>query len=283
MISPRHCARRDRASLPRPFAGPLAPPHRDGATALEVETGDETPSFGPQIAARNNRLEKAARRRPPPAALLVDVEIARALVVAGVEIADRLDARLGGSGAKRLEQRPSHPRRLDPPFAADAMISARPEEIILMALETGQHVVPSPAGEAELAPVIVVGGLAAHIDHGVDGGRAADHLAAGIVQAAAVEAVLRLGLEHPVRTRIADGEEIADRDVVPDPIVAPAGLQQQHARIRPGRQPVRQHAAGRAGADDDIVVIAVDGVFVHGGNVPRRNGGRNVTQARSPD
>ena len=132
-----------------------------------------------------------------------------------------------------------------------------------MALETGQHVVPAPAGEAELAPVIIVGGLAAHVDHGVDRGRAADHLAARIVQAAAVEAFLRLGLEHPVRARIADGEEIADRDVVPDPIVAPAGLKQQHARIRRGRQPVRQHAAGRAGADDDVVVIAVDGVLVH--------------------
>jgi hypothetical protein len=203
----------------------------------------------------------------------------RAFVVAGVEIGDRLDARLGGGGAKRLEQRPSHPRRLDPPFAADPVVSARPEEIILMALEPGQHVVPAPAGEAELAPMIIVGGLAAHIDHGVDGGRAADHLAAGIVQAAAVEAFLRLGLEHPVRTRIADGEEIADRDVVPDPVVAPAGLQQQHAGIRRGRQPVRQHAAGRAGTDDDVIVIAVDGLVVHGGNVRWREGRCNNAQS----
>jgi hypothetical protein len=35
--------------------------------------------------------------------------------------------------------------------------------MILMALETGQHVVPAPAGEAELAPVIVVGRRAAHM------------------------------------------------------------------------------------------------------------------------
>ena len=109
----------------------LAPPHRDGATALELEAGDEASGFEPQVGARQSRLEKAARRRPPPAALLVDVEIARALVVAGVEIADRLDARLGGGGAKRIEQRPAHPRRLDPPFAARAVAVARPEEMIL--------------------------------------------------------------------------------------------------------------------------------------------------------
>ena len=58
--------------------------------------------------------------------------------------------------------------------------------------------------------------------------RAADHLAARIVQRAAVQARLGLGLEHPVRARIADGEQIADRNVEPDPVVLAAGLQQQH-------------------------------------------------------
>src|SRR5262249_35790666 len=112
--------------------------------------------------------------------------------------------------------------------------------------------------EPELAPVVVIGGLAAHVDHGVDGRGAADHLAARIVEAAAVEPLLRLGLEHPVRARVADGEEVAHRDVEPDQIVLAAGFEQQHARSRIGGEPVRQHAAGRPRADDDVVVFAFE-------------------------
>ena len=106
--------------------------------------------------------------------------------------------------------------------------------------------------------MVVVGRLTAHIDHGIDRGRAADHLAARIVQRAAVEAFLRLGAEHPVGARIADREQIADRDVEPDPVVAPAGFEQQHAFARIGGEAVRQQAAGRAGADDDVVELAFE-------------------------
>ncbi len=91
--------------------------------------------------------------------------------------------------------------------------------------------------------MIVVGGLTAHVDHGVDGGGAADHLAAGIVEAAAVEPRFRLGLEHPVRARIADGEEIADRDVEPNPVVHAPGFEQEHAHSGVGGKTVRQHGA----------------------------------------
>ena len=129
------------------------------------------------------------------------------------------------------------------------------EEMILQPPEQRQHVVIAPAGEAELAPVIVIGGLSAHRDHGVDGGRAADHLAARIGQRPAVEPGLRLGLEHPVRAGIADRKEVADRDVKPDPVVVAAGLQDQHAVFRIGRQPVGHDAAGGARADHDIVEI----------------------------
>ena len=129
------------------------------------------------------------------------------------------------------------------------------EEVIFQPPEDRQHVVIAPAGQPELAPVIVIGGLSAHRDHGVDGGGAADHLASGIGQRAAVEAGLGLGLEHPVRAGIADRKEIADRDVKPDPVVVAAGFQDQHALARIGRQAVGDDAAGGACADDDIVEI----------------------------
>jgi len=121
--------------------------------------------------------------------------------------------------------------------------------MILQPAERGLYVIPTPTRQTELTPMIIVGGLSAHRDHGVDGGRAADHLAAGIGQRAAVEARLALGLEHPVRARIADREEIPDRDVKPDPVVVAAGFQEQHTGVGIGRQPVGDDAARGARAD----------------------------------
>jgi hypothetical protein len=85
-----------------------------------------------------------------------------------------------------------------------------------------------------------------------------DHLAAWIIEAAAVEAFFGLGLETPVGARIADGEQIADRDVKPDPVVAAARFENQDALAGVGGEPIGQNAAGRAGADDDVVVFAFD-------------------------
>src|SRR6516164_3501572 len=99
------------------------------------------------------------------------MKIAGALVVAGIEVAGRLDAGLLGGSADLLQQRPAHAWRFDPPFAADRVRFADAKKMILMLSEEGQHVVPAPAGEAELAPMVIISGLATHVDHGVDGGR----------------------------------------------------------------------------------------------------------------
>ena len=98
----------------------------------------------------------------------------------------------------------------------------------------------------------------------------ADHLAARIGEAAAIEARLLLGLEHPVRTRIADREEIAHRNVEPDPVVVAARLEHQHARFWICRQPVGHHAASRACAHDDVVVFAFHGAHRPGGHSAKR-------------
>ena len=78
--------------------------------------------------------------------------------------------------------------------------------------------------------------------------------AARIGEAAAVEAGLGGGLEAPVGARVAHQVEVADGDVDPVVVVLAAGLQQQHARVGIGREAVGQQAAGRARADDDVVV-----------------------------
>ena len=88
--------------------------------------------------------------------------------------------------------------------------------------------------QAKLAPVVVIAGLAQHVNHAVDRRQAAHHFPARVVQAASIKARLRLGLEQPVGPRIADGKQVADGDVKPNPIVFPTGFQKQHALCRIG-------------------------------------------------
>src|SRR5262249_59907609 len=92
---------------------------------------------------------------------------------------------------------PSRAGSIGPPFAADRVMIAAAEKMILMLLEDRQHIVPAPAREAKLAPMVVVGSLAAHVDHGIDRRGASDHLAARVVQRTTVKAGHCFGLEHP--------------------------------------------------------------------------------------
>ena len=186
------------------------------------------------------------------------MEVAAALVVAAVEVVDLGNAGLGRRLAEGVEDLPADARVLDAPFPAAGVQALegvglhRP--LVLVPLEVGQHVVPGPAGVAHLPPQVVVARLPAHVDHAVDGGAAAEHAAARVVEAAAVEARLLGRLEAPVGARVAHQVEVADGDVDPVVVVLAAGLEQRHAGARIGRQPVGEQAAGRARADNDVVV-----------------------------
>src|SRR5216684_613968 len=116
------------------------------------------------------------------------MEIADTFVIAGVEVRNFADSHFFRGVADRVENGPGQSWSLDPPAAACAMMLAFAEKMILQPPERRQHIVITPARKAELTPVVVVRGLSPHRDHGVDGGRAADHLAAGIGQRAAIEA-----------------------------------------------------------------------------------------------
>ena len=203
-------------------------------------------------------VQEALGGVPAHAALLVHVEVAAALVVAAVEIVGLGDAGLRGGIAEGVEDVPADAGQLHAPLAAALVQTVEgvglQRPLVLVLLEVGQHLLPGPALVAHLAPAVVVALLAAHVDHAVDGGAAAQHLAARIVEAAAVEARLGGGLVAPVGARVAHQVEVADGDVDPAVVVLAAGLQQQHAGIGVGRQPVRQQAPGRARADDDVVV-----------------------------
>src|SRR5947209_17774992 len=96
-------------------------------------------------------------------------------------------------------------------------------------LEERQHVLPIPALAAALPPIVVIGGRAAHVDHTVDRAGAAQYLAAGLVQGAAVELRLGLGLEHPIDPRVGVGLRVAERDMDPRVAFVPARLPEQDA------------------------------------------------------
>ncbi len=128
------------------------------------------------------------------------------------------------------------------------------EKVVLMLLEERQDIVPAPALKAELAPVVVIGGLTAHVDHAVDGRGAPDGLAPGVGQGAPLRPGSGSVLKHQSARRFAQRVEIACGNVEPDPVVAPARLDHRDAGAGIGRKPVGQHAAGGTRADHHIVI-----------------------------
>ena len=236
----------------------LAVEDRDRPSVLHIDAFDERCGLHLQVRSLQRRPQEPSRRAPAPAALLVHLEIGRAGIVAGVEVVDLGDTSLFRRVAHSVQEVPAQARIFHPPLAAPAVHVVGRPLVVLVFHEHRQHVVPAPAGQSHLAPAVVVARLATHVDHGVDGRGAAQHLAARIGELAPVEPRLGLRAEQPVRARVADGEEIADRDVEPDPVVAPAAFDKQHAVPGIGGKAIRQHAARRAGAGNDVVELAFE-------------------------
>ncbi|MND38723.1 hypothetical protein D3C80_294320 [compost metagenome] len=79
--------------------------------------------------------------------------------------------------------------------SAPAVLSAMR---VFHSLEIGQHIGIGPAARATLRPVIVIAGMATHIDHAVDRRRAANHFATRRDQAASTNMRLGLGRKSPI-------------------------------------------------------------------------------------
>ena len=124
---------------------------------------------------------------------------------------------------------------------------------VLGAPEVGQHVGIAPAAAARLRPAVIVARMAAHIHHAVDGGGAAQHAAARMAEPPVVEIRLRLGRVGPVEAVVGEQPPEARRHVDRPVAIDRPRFQQQDAHIRVLGQARRQHAAGRSGADDDVV------------------------------
>ena len=206
-----------------------------GGFGFEVHAFHQRVGHHREIGARHSRPEERLRRADANAPALVHLEVGGPEIVAAVELRDLRNPALLGRVPPSVENGPVDSPLLDPQFAADrsvlrcsvAVVGA--VLVVLRALEDRQHVVPTPAAIAELRPVVVVAGLPAHVDHGIDRRAATEHLAAGVADGPAVQTALRRGLETPVRARIADRVQVADRDVDPEVVVVPSGFDQEHA------------------------------------------------------
>lgn len=142
-----------------------------------------------------------------------------------------------------------HPER-----AFAAVIVVGPFGIAFGLPEIGQDVVIAPAREPRLAPLVVVAGMAADVDHPVDARRAAPAAAARPIKLAVVQMFLRLGVEEPVIV-VGRLEQLADAGRHPhqQALVLLARLDETDRVARIGRKAIGEHAAGAARADDDII------------------------------
>src|SRR5260221_3318392 len=142
-------------------------------------------------------------------------------------------------GLVGARQRPAGPM----PLRGAALVVLRLEEV-------GEEVVPGPAGRP---PLIVVAAVAPDVDHRVDRGRAAQHLAARQRDTAAVAA--RLGRREVAPVDLGAGElQVTERDVDVLVRVRRPGLEQQHADVGILGQSSGQDTAGRARSHDHVVV-----------------------------
>ncbi len=158
----------------------------------------------------------------------------------GGRVDEALDERIGAVEVGDMD-RPSLPVR-----PVGEMVG------VLDPLEVRQALLPRPAVDA---PAVVVERMAADPEHRVHGAAAAQHLAAGLEDAAIIEARLRLRVVVPVAFAV---ELLGERERRQDVQVRrrSAGLDQEHLAIGILAEAGGDGAAGRPGADHDVVEVA---------------------------
>ena len=204
-------------------------------------------------------MQVGAGGREPPAVADVAVELRETLLPVTVYVIGAGITGLLGRGEERLEQRVGRRPALERKRTVVPAIGVvgGGGQAVLHPVEVRQAVRVVPVGHAGVrAPALVVHRIAALEDHPVDAAGAAQHLAAGVVDAAAVHVRLGFGLVFPVVETTSDGKRQRRGHVhehVPQRIVA-ASLQNQNLVGRVGRKPVGERTSCRSAADDHEVV-----------------------------
>ena len=207
-----------------------------------------------QIRSLQHGPQKATGTAPAAATFLVYLKVAVAEVVTAIELVDFGYPGLRCSITPGIKNFPVDAPLLHSQLTTGTVISIGAMLVVFRLLEHRQHIIPAPASITQGRPVIIITALAAHINHGINGGATAQHLTPGITDAAAVQARLGFRGITPVSPRIVDGVEITHRDINPEIVVLAACLQQQHPVLRVPGQAVGQHTAGAAAADNDVII-----------------------------
>ncbi len=217
-----------------------------------------------------NEIDIAALHRRPEigdggagASAVADrvLQAAEALLLGGVEIVDLAIAELRGRCGEGVPDRVRYQILARLQRAGIAAIEIAAFLVALGAFEIGQHVGEGPALQPHLRQPVVIDPVTADISHDVDRGRAADHFPARMLDAAIVE--MRFGLAQiiPIPARIVPDLADAQRQMDQPVLVFAARFEHEDAVCAVFAEPRRQHATGRAGADDDGVVICHDFLF----------------------
>ena len=226
----------------------------DGAAVLDQHACGVSVRLHDQVRTIARRPQIGGGGAPAAAVVGGRLVVAGAFLLRAIEVRVARDAGLEAGLEQQLADFPLIRLVGDTQRTAAAMEFARAAFVVLGLAEIRQDEVVVPALAAALAPFVVVGVVAAHVDHAVDRAGAAQHLAARLVHDAVVQVGFRLAVEHPVDPRIAESAHIAEGNVDPGIAVLAARLQQQHAVASGLRQPRGKHASRRPGAGDDVVV-----------------------------
>ena len=255
----------------RPPGRPAAEVERDARRprAVEHQPAHERVGLHGQVRPVHDRVQVGAGGAQPAAAVDVAVEGRKALLAVAVDVGRELVAGLLDGLEERLEERARGRAALEHEraVAAAPLVGARQARLHLLEVRQAVGVVPRlHPGVAR--PALVVHRVAALEDHAVDAARAAEHLAAGVVDAPVVHVRLGLGLVLPVVEAAADrvGQRRRHVDEEVELVVVAAGLEHQDARRRIGAQAVRERRARRAAADDDVVIGRSRHVRLPGGS-----------------
>ncbi len=231
--------------------------HLDAADAprRDFEAVRERAGQDRQVRPAGGGTQEGVGAAPAPAPLLGHLDRGDAVRFAVVVVGIGGIAAPAGGGDHQLGQRARAARRGDVEQAAVAVIGPGSGLVVLGADEVGEDVVPAPALAAGfVAPAVVVGAVAANVEHRVHRARAAERAPARHVEAAALTARLGPARVVPVELRLELLGE-GGRDLDLRRAVAAAGLDEEDLGAGVA-EPVGEHAAGRSGADDHVVVVA---------------------------
>ena len=213
----------------------------DGTVPVEEHLGRRGLREKSQVGALERRPQVGIRGAPPGAPALGDARFAEAFGHSPIGLLDSISAFLDGL-------QPCGGGRAGAALARDGQRAA------LDAAEIRLEVGVVPLLARGRAPLVVVGGEAAHPHHRVHRRRAAEHLASWPIDLAPVELLLRLGAIVPVHLAAEELRE-ARGDVDELVLVLGPGFEHHDLRGLIRAESIGHHRSGRARSHDDVVGI----------------------------